>query len=106
MNTIPVLVDDTQDLDDEGTLSGSLLSPGDKIKEISADKLRQSITDLSGNISDILQDIKNVGGFNLNQVQVSMEISAEGGVALIGSAKAGAKGAITLTFERHDSPNG
>lgn len=41
------------------------------------------------------------GGFNyyrLTEVQVQLEITAEGGVALIGSVKAGAKGAITLTF--------
>ncbi len=100
MAIIPVIVEDTKSESDPraGTLSSGILSPGNKIKEIDAEKLRKSLSDLSGQISDVLQDIKDVGNFKLKEVQISVEISAEGGVALIGSAKAGAKGAITLTF--------
>ncbi len=97
MNTLPVIIDDAET--DSGTLDGGILSPGDRIKNIDADKIRNSLTNLSDKISQILKDIKSVGDFKLKQVQLSVEISAEGGVALIGSAKAGAKGAITLTFE-------
>jgi len=38
--------------------------------------------------------------FKLKQVEVGIEVSAEGGVNLIGTMTAGAKAAITLTFER------
>ncbi len=48
-----------------------------------------SLADLSGKISQILQDIKNVGDFKLKKVELGVEISAQGGVSLIGSVKAG-----------------
>jgi len=35
----------------------------------------------------------------LKTVTVAVEVSAEGGVSFIGTAKASGKGAITLTFE-------
>lgn len=39
------------------------------------------------------------GGMSLQQAQVSFEITATGGIAIVGtSAQVGAKGAITLTF--------
>ncbi len=99
MTTIPVIVEDIEsESKPDGTLGGGILSPESKIRNIDADKLRQSLSELSGQISGVLQDIKAVGSFKLKEVQLSVEISAEGGVALIGSAKAGAKGAITLTF--------
>lgn len=95
MSTIPVIVEDTTSR--PGTLSGGTLSDAGK-KNIDTEKLRNSLSELSGQISEILQDIKNVGDFKLREVNLSVEISAEGGVALIGTAKAGAKGAISLTF--------
>jgi hypothetical protein len=39
-------------------------------------------------------------GFRLKQVTAGIEITAEGGVRLIGSLTASAKAAVTLTFER------
>ncbi len=98
MAIIPVIVEDAESKTEPGTLGGGILSPESKIKNIDADKLRKSLSELSGQVSNVLQDIKDVGNFKLKEVQISVEISAEGGVALIGSAKAGAKGAITLTF--------
>jgi hypothetical protein len=43
--------------------------------------------------------VKAVGGFELAEVQVAVELTAEGGVNLIGNLTAGAKGAIQLTFK-------
>ncbi len=98
MDTIPIVVEEAAGESTRGVLSGGVLNPKSKIEQMDADKLRRSLSNLSGQISGILQDIKNVGDFKLTTVQLSVEISAEGGVALIGSAKAGAKGAIQLTF--------
>jgi len=97
MNTLPVIIDDADS--SSGILDGGILSPEDRIKNIDADKIQSSLADLSGKISQILQDIKNVGDFKLKKVELGVEISAQGGVSLIGSVKAGAKGAIKLTFE-------
>ncbi|MBF0453044.1 MAG: hypothetical protein HQK75_20250 [Candidatus Magnetomorum sp.] len=61
-------------------------------------KLRQSLADFSEGISEICSDIQHVGTFKLKQVEVLVELTAEGGFALFGLAKVGTKGAINLTF--------
>ena len=67
--------------------------------EISVDTLRASLTKLTENLSTLLADLKAVGGFELAEVQVAVELTAEGGVNLIGNLTAGAKGAMQLTFK-------
>jgi hypothetical protein len=82
-----------------GTLGGAARSDKkDKtgISTISAEKLRESISNLSEEFRTIIQDTKEVGGFQLKEVQIQAGIDAEAGVVLIG--KAGIKGSITLTF--------
>ncbi len=98
MSTIPVIVEETQNTNLEGTLSGGVLTPGTVVKELDTGKLRKSLSNLSGQISEILQDIKTVGGFKLNEVVVSVEIGSEGGISLIGTVKAKASSAISLKF--------
>ena len=76
-----------------------------RIMPFGTDQLAASLKDLTGELGKIFADLQRVGGFELNEVQVGLEISAEGGFNLIGSAKAGGKGAITLTFApRPDDP--
>lgn len=69
-----------------------------RARKMDVGRLRESFAGLSAQISTILQDVKKVGDFQLKEVQLQVEISAEGGVNLVGSMKAGVKGAITLTF--------
>jgi hypothetical protein len=69
-----------------------------RIVPLDTDQLAASLRDLTGELSKIFADLHRVGGFELNQVQVGLEISAEGGFNLIGNAKAGGKGTIILTF--------
>ncbi len=95
MSTIPVVVEESNEA---GSDTLGLLTSGTVIKHIDAGKIRQSLSDLSGQISEILQDIKAVGDFKLKEVSLSVQIGAEGGVALIGTAKAKASGAISLKF--------
>lgn len=95
MASIPVILDELPQAEPE-TLG--VLNAGARIKEIDADKLQHSLSYLSEQLSKIFQDIKRVGDFQLKQIQLQAEITAEGGIALIGSTKAGVKGAITLTF--------
>jgi hypothetical protein len=96
MNTIAVIVEQASETPQPGTLGA--LSSSSRIKEIDVEQLRQSFARLSAQISSLLQDMKQVGSFQLKEVQLQVEITAEGGVALIGLAKAGMTGAITLTF--------
>jgi hypothetical protein len=95
MATIPVVFDPTGQ-PKSGTLG--VLVPEAAIEQIDAGRLQRSLSALAEQVSSLFQDIKNVGDFKLKEVQVAVEITAEGGVALIANARAGAKGAITLTF--------
>ena len=81
------------------TLGGEAATLQTKLQRLDAAKLKESLGKLTGQISELFQEIQRVGDFQLASVEVSVEITAEGGVALIGQLKAGAKGAITLKFE-------
>ncbi len=96
MTKIPVLIDHTTSQPREGTLG--LLDTKERILEVDADRLRRSLSEFSASMTEVLRDLKRVGEIPLKEVQLTVEVTAEGGVALIGTAKAGAKGAITLTF--------
>ncbi|MGE3538496.1 MAG: hypothetical protein AB7N91_13840 [Candidatus Tectimicrobiota bacterium] len=95
METIPVLVEPTA-TPSAGTLG--VLSPSLCLENVNTARLRQSLAQLSEQISGLLQDIKNVGSFQLKEVQLQVAITAEGGVALVGLAKAGITGTIALKF--------
>lgn len=105
-NTLSVVLGPTEaraaraEVPEEATLgprevANRLLGP----VEISVDRLRESLAKLTGNLSALLADLKDVGGFELAEVQVAVELTAEGGVNLIGNLTAGAKGGIQLTFK-------
>jgi hypothetical protein len=76
-----------------------LRGPGRGVVQVDTDKLAASLKELTGEIGRLFSDIKAVGDFTLSQVEIGLEISAEGGFNLIGSAKAGGKGAIKLSFK-------
>lgn len=102
MQTIPVIVEADEEEMEKGTL-GVLRSGTDgkklKIKELDVERLRESMAGLSESASAVFKDIRQVGGFRLKEVKLQVEVNAQGGFALVGVAKAGAKGAITLTFK-------
>jgi hypothetical protein len=95
MSTLSVLVDEPAKAP-SGMLGPGRGGGGDAVREIPTEKLRASLAGLSGQIADILGDIKRVGRFDLKTVEIEVAISAEGGFVLVG--KAGVKGAVTLTF--------
>lgn len=95
MATIPVLLEQT-DSPQTGTLG--LLSPSAHIQEFDTATMRQSLAQLTGQVSALLQDIKSVGDFQLKEVTLQVAVTAEGGVALIGLAKAGVTGTMALKF--------
>ena len=69
------------------------------VQHVPVDQLQQSLKDLTGTLAAILADLKAVGDFELSEVQVGVELTAQGGVNLIGNLSAGAKGAMQLTFK-------
>ncbi len=95
MSTIPVITDIAST---SGAGALGMLDSTPAVQQIDLSTLSHSLADLSGKVGEMLNDVKQVGDFKLKELQVAVEISGEGGVALIGSVKAGAKGALTLTF--------
>ena len=96
METIPVLVS----LPDEDEEVKGIFSPDADVvlRDIPTEKLRENLNNLCQGVGTLLGDIKKVGGFRLKEITIQVEVSAEGGVELIGTAKVAGKGAITLTF--------
>lgn len=78
---------------------GRLSSHSDSaIRHLPTDKLAASLLDIKEGLAEIFSSIKAVGDFELKEVKLTLEFTAEGGFALVGLAKAGAKGGITLSF--------
>ncbi|AUT00515.1 hypothetical protein CLI64_09005 [Nostoc sp. CENA543] len=81
-------------------------SVGDAVK-VSTQKLEQEMAhflEVVGRLfSRAEQQAKTNNGMQLDEIELSVEISAEGEVKLIGNgAKAGGKGAIKLVFRRQE----
>jgi len=70
------------------------------IADVDLDTLKANIEQLRAQVTQIFAAEEAQSGFRLKQVTAGIEISAQGGVCLIGSLTAGAKAAVTLTFER------
>lgn len=70
----------------------------DRVRNLPIDKLKTSLQDIRAGLDEVFASITEVGNFQLNEVKLTLEMTAEGGFALVGLAKAGAKGGITLSF--------
>lgn len=92
-----VRVDEASDAD---TMSIFGRSDGDTgISLIPVDALRANLAKTAEHLRKAFEEFSgDLGALRLNEVQVGLEISATGGVHLIGTA--GVKGAITLIFRR------
>ncbi len=80
---------------------------GEAVK-VSTEKLEQEMTHFLQVVGRLFnraeQQAKVNSGMQLDEIELSVEISGEGEVKLIGNgAKAGGKGAIKLTFKRQES---
>ena len=90
METIPFLVS----LPNEGEEVKGLFSPDADI----AVRRRENLNKVCQGVASVVSDVKKVGSFHLKEISIQVEVTAEGGIELIGTAKLGGKGAITLTF--------
>lgn len=66
--------------------------------EIPVRTLRDNLRRATIGLAEALQDIWAVGEFQLAEVTIGLEVSAEGGVHFIGTSKVGGKGTIALKF--------
>jgi len=71
---------------------------------VQVEKLEQNMSDFLSNMGQVLnrarQSAAAVAGMELDEIELSVEISGEGQVSLLGSGvKASSKGAMTLKFK-------
>ena len=80
----------------KGAISSSFLT-----KNLSLDTLKTSLSDFVSKINDTLLDFNlKVKNYDLDEIEMTVEVSASGGVNLIGAVEAEATGGITLKFKR------
>ncbi|MGB0909181.1 MAG: Pepco domain-containing protein [Nitrospirales bacterium] len=99
MSTISVIVEQTGEMR-SGAFGAMHSSNQILATPMDARKIKDSLSTFSTEIGTILQGVQAKGDFHLSEVELKVELSAEGGVTLIGTAKAGIAGAITLKFSR------
>lgn len=77
-------------------------SPADLFrKEIPLSDLQTNLSTFISKISLSFEKIKStIPNYVLDEITVNVEISATGGISLIGSVETGAAGGITLKFKR------
>jgi autotransporter translocation and assembly factor TamB len=97
METLPIWVSTVESEDKE---TKSIFKPDAEaiLERIPVEKLKANLRKLAQQFTTALEDIKAVGKFRLKEVEIQVEVSAEGGVELIGTATLGGKGAIKLKF--------
>lgn len=106
METIPFILEDAADRPAQADSTKSIFGAkaGAGLAHVPVDRLRDNLARLTESVSQAFADAGRVGDFQLEEITLQVEVNAEGGVALIGSAKVGGKGAITLRFRRPDAP--
>lgn len=103
METLPFVVSiDEEDLDGAGG-SKSILGRRDgdvSIRHIPVAVLRENLQRVVDAIRGVFDDVADGGGrMPLKQATVSVEVTAGGGITVVGtSAQVAGRGAITLTF--------
>ncbi len=74
--------------------------------QVSAGDLKRQIDDLVTVVGDVFDHARTEFGLQLDLVELSVEISSEGQVSILGSGgKLGGKGGLKLTFRRAVAPS-
>ena len=102
----PPNIDILFDATESGLESKGIFTSGLKKVAVDTSKLKDGFERLVGSFGDVLSDIRSVGAFELDEVSFSVKVTSEGGVALVGTVKAGVGSTVTLRFKRGDSALG
>lgn len=93
-----VTVDDPQK---KGIVSKSPDSSSLVYRDLPIEKLKENLNDFTDKISEVLNGIQGkIKNYQLDEIELNVELSASGSIRLIGSVEVGTTGAITLTFKR------
>ncbi|NUR75232.1 MAG: hypothetical protein HOQ28_02970 [Thermoleophilia bacterium] len=70
---------------------------GHRAKEVDLHRLEQNLAKVQGEIAELLRSIDvNAAGYRLKTIEVSLAISAEGGIGVV---TAGMEASLSLSFE-------
>jgi hypothetical protein len=69
------------------------------LAEVSVDALRGNLKAAMSSFAEVFKDIHQVGDFQLSEVSIEVEVSAEGGIQFIGTTKVAGSGSISLKFK-------
>ncbi|AFY39267.1 hypothetical protein Lepto7376_3026 [[Leptolyngbya] sp. PCC 7376] len=73
--------------------------------KVSADTLQKNMSEFLGLVGNLFHQAENTTGMKLDEVELSVEVTGDGEVKLVGSGiGVEAKGAITLKFKRDSKP--
>jgi len=70
------------------------------VAQIPVETMRANLRSATALLAEVFSDIREVGKYELSEVEVGVEITAEGGVQFIGTAKVSGSGSITLKFKK------
>ena len=95
------LDDGTSDDGDRGAVLGRIAARYQRTK-LSSDQLRDNLGEFLDSLEKVVQRIPGaMGGFSVETVTLSAEISAKGTVSLVGTGgEVGATGGIAITLKR------
>ncbi|MFI0352285.1 hypothetical protein [Actinomadura sp. 9N407] len=88
-------------MDEQDTTMGLFTGADGQIllRNIPLDVLRENLRRTTDALRAVLGDLAGPAeGFRLREAQIGVEVSVEGGIQLIGTAKTGAKANIILVF--------
>lgn len=76
----------------------------DRLTEVSEDHLRKQLREFLESLSNVISDLPDTcGPFDLTEFQVLLQVSASGGVELVGKVGAGVCGGITIRLTRREA---
>jgi|GEM_PF-1265600 len=87
---------------DDGTLSKGLLdrATDSVLAQVDLAVLKNNLAELRKSIAELMDAEEESTGYRLQAIEVGVEVSAEGGLNIIGSLTAAGKAGIKLTFQR------
>lgn len=101
MDTVKVWVDDTQDVGTKSALPTLARAAVGKTVELSGDVLRESIKGFAAQFSGLLDGGPiGEGTTVIDEIELSLTVTASGGVELLGKATVGSQASIKLKLKR------
>ncbi|MFC0600000.1 Pepco domain-containing protein [Streptomyces palmae] len=84
-----------------GAGTGNTPRPGTQLRSVPLGPLRRNLAETVDALQQLFADVAaRDATMELSEVELSFEVSASGGIQLIGTGKAGGKRGLTLTFKR------